>query len=208
MNGTSEQDLSYLRSLAEKGAKAPLLGGRYLTFWGALIVAAYLGHYAVVSERTPFGAEALGVIWVAFGIIGVLGMIVLKRTTKAKPGAASFGNLVEREVWTMVGVAVPVYVLGALAAIATGAADYLIMDTIMAVALLLYGVAFAVTGRAAEIGWFRLVSVCALVLAGVSLALLGRPELYLFGAAAVSLVGLVPGLILLWGEPAASLEEV
>jgi hypothetical protein len=207
MSETSEKDLSYLRSLAEKGAKAPLLGGRYLTFWGLLVALAYLGHYLVVSHRTPFGAEALGVLWVGFGAVGILGMIVLRRSLKPKPGARSFGNLIEREVWGMVGVAITVYVAGAIAAIALGAAGYLIMDTIMGVALLLYGVAFAVTGRAAETGWFRAVSILSLVLAGVSLTLIGRAELYLFGATAVTLVGLLPSLALLLREPAPSPDE-
>ncbi|MCQ8184845.1 hypothetical protein [Parvularcula maris] len=207
MTETTEQDLSYLRALAQKGTKAPLLSGRYLVFWGGLIALTYLGHYAIASGRTPFGGEALGFLWLAFGIVGILGMVVLRRTFPAKPGAASFGNTVARETWSMVGIAISTYVAGALAALVLGAADALLMDTIMAVALVLYGIAFAVTGRAAEIGWFRFVSVLSLILAGVSLTLIGRAELYLYGAAAVTLVGLLPGLILLRGEPAPSPDE-
>jgi hypothetical protein len=143
----------------------------------------------------------------SFGIIGVLGMVVLRRTSSAKPGASSFGNLVQREVWSMLGIAISIYAIGALTAIYLGRFGYELVDTIMTVALLLYGVAFAVTGKAAQIGWFRIVSVLAFVLAAISLLLLGTPELYLFGALAVLLVGFLPGLVLMLGEPAPSPDE-
>ncbi len=204
---TDDQDLSYLRDLAERGAKAPLLGGRHLVFWGALVSLAYLAHYAVVSGKTPFGAEALGVIWIGFGVIGASGSMILRRTMPTKPGSGSFGNLVEREVWGMVGVAISIYVIGLLGAIYSGAADFQIMDTIMAVALVLYAVAFAVTGRAAEIGWYRAVAFAALALGGISLSFMGQPELYLFGAASVLLVGFLPGLVLMLREPRAAHRE-
>ena len=39
-------DLAYARTLAEEGRHAPLLGGPYLLFWGALNAVAFAAQFA------------------------------------------------------------------------------------------------------------------------------------------------------------------
>ena len=46
---TAQQDLSYVRQLAESGAHSPLLGGRFMAWWGLLLTAAYLAHHFALA---------------------------------------------------------------------------------------------------------------------------------------------------------------
>jgi hypothetical protein len=206
-DNASSNDLAFLRSVAEKGAGAPLLGGRFLIFWGSLVAFAYVLHYLILVGRTPFGPEALGFLWAGFGLLGGAGSFWLGRGIRAKPGTGSAGNRVEAAVWRAVGFGILFYVGGAVAAILLGRVGTVLMDTIAPVALVLYGVAFAATGAAAQIAWFRWVTILSFVCAGVALTLIGEPALYLFGTAAVLAVGIVPGLVLITREPPALSDE-
>ena len=49
MSAHAEQDIAWLKSLAESGAQAPLIGGRYLLLWGGLSVLATLAHGLVIA---------------------------------------------------------------------------------------------------------------------------------------------------------------
>ena len=44
------EDIAYVRQLAESGARAPLIGGRFMAWWG-LLVAARLDRPASRAER-------------------------------------------------------------------------------------------------------------------------------------------------------------
>ncbi|MEE4211218.1 MAG: hypothetical protein V2I43_18365 [Parvularcula sp.] len=202
MTTTAEDhDLAFLKRVAERGASAPLLGGRFLLFWGVMVMLADLAHYAVLKGMIGNGPAALGIVWSVFGVVGVAGSTVLGRTFPTKAGAGTVGNLVERDVWRMVGIATGFYVGGAVAAISLGGVGPILMDTIQGVAFLLYAVAFAATGRAADVVWFRWASFLSLLLGTGALTLVGNPNLYLLGAAGVFVVAVVPGALLLMREP-------
>ena len=74
---TLESDLEYIRELAEAGQTAPLLGGRFLSWWGGMMTLAYSGHFLIASGYTGLGPEAIGGLWLAFGIIGLGGFFFL-----------------------------------------------------------------------------------------------------------------------------------
>ena len=40
----TRDDVAYLRAVTEAARAAPLLGGRFLVFWGLLVPAAYLAQ--------------------------------------------------------------------------------------------------------------------------------------------------------------------
>ncbi len=37
----SADDIAYIRQLSESGARAPLIGGRFMAWWGLLLTIAY-----------------------------------------------------------------------------------------------------------------------------------------------------------------------
>ncbi|MCF6329260.1 MAG: hypothetical protein L3J02_05625, partial [Henriciella sp.] len=68
---TLDDDLAYVRDLAEAGQTAPLLGGRFLTWWGGLVTLAYAGHYAISMGIVDFGPAAYAWLWIGFALIGL-----------------------------------------------------------------------------------------------------------------------------------------
>src|SRR4051794_9143935 len=89
-------DIAYVRQLAESGARAPLIGGRFMAWWGFLLTLAYLLHYLALSGRIGDGGSIFAFIWIAFGMFGAAGQMLLVRSMPAKAGAGSAGNRASR----------------------------------------------------------------------------------------------------------------
>lgn len=204
--GDANDDLAYLRQVTEAARSAPLLGGRFLIFWGMLVGAAWAGHGLVLSSGWP---EAwLGGLWASFGIIAGIGMFFLRRSVSGKPGLGSIGNRVEATVWSGAGFGLLSYIGGILVAGSIGALESIEgIDTIMSVAFVVYGLAFLATAVASGNNWLRIFAALSFAGAGVIPFFLGNPAIYLFSAALVIVVAVVPGIILLIREPASLPKE-
>jgi hypothetical protein len=63
-HATSE-DIKYVRQLAESGAHAPLLGGRFMVWWGALLAIAYTAHHLALNGLIGDGRTIFALIWSA-----------------------------------------------------------------------------------------------------------------------------------------------
>lgn len=197
-------DLAYIRQLSERARTAPLLGGRFLVFWGVLVSAAWAAQWAVLSGAAGLGGWAIGAIWIAFGVIAGVGMTVLVRSIKRKPGQGATSSRVETTVWTGAGFGLFSYagmviVAGLLGALTEPA----IYDTILGVAFVVYAVAFLATAAASGQGWLRVFAALSFTGAGIVPFFLGQPILYLISAGLVFVVAVVPGAILLTREPAS-----
>ena len=60
MTTAMQDDLAYLKDLAQAGQDAPLLGGRFMAWWGGITALAYAGHFGLVSGQLDLGASAYG----------------------------------------------------------------------------------------------------------------------------------------------------
>ncbi len=110
MNDTTlRDDLAYVRDLAEAGQQAPLLGGRFLTFWGVLTTTAYFLHYAIAANLFGWPEVAYAWVWGSFIVIGGIGQAALGRSIRNKPGSNSAGNRAEATVWMAGGFALFAY---------------------------------------------------------------------------------------------------
>lgn len=104
MTTAMQDDLAYLKDLAQAGQDAPLLGGRFLAWWGGITALAYAGHFGLESGQLDLGASAYGWLWISYLIVGIMGQIVLILTmSPSKPGQSSLGNRVESNIWMMAG---------------------------------------------------------------------------------------------------------
>lgn len=200
-------DLAYVRAMTERAVSAPLLGGRFLVLWGGLLTVAYSAHFLVVSGIAGLPLNAIALIWVAFGVVGALAMMVLSRGVRRKPGQSAIGNVVEREVWRGAGLGIFLFALGVGSAVYLRGAPTILFDLIASVALALYGAAFLATSAAARKAWIRIPAWTALIGAAAVPVFAGTAELYAFLVAAVVAVGVLPGVKLLWDEPAALEDE-
>ncbi len=198
----TDTDLEYLRSIAESGHRAPLLGGRFFIWWGVLAAIALLVHWSIISGKLPIPVSMLGLIWLAYGVIGVTGTRFLARGVRGKPGAGAAGNRAERAVWGAVTAAIFAYAIGAAITFAMGRGHPILFDTIPLVAFIGYGISFSVTAALGGPGWMKPLAWLAWLAAAGGLYFAGTPELYLYASGVVLLLALVPGLVTLRQEPA------
>ena len=197
---TTHEDLRYVRQLTESGAHAPLLGGRFMAWWGLLLAAAYVAHHLALAGAIGDGRMIFLLIWGAFGILGLGGQLLLARTMPGKSGAGSAGNRASRIAWCTAGMAIASMVGGVTAA-ATRGAGPAAFDWIVPVAFAVYACALVVTGSLAKSRITMIAGAGAIVMVGLFAALIGSPERYLLAAAGVALTVLLPGLLLLRAEP-------
>jgi hypothetical protein len=197
---SGEEDLRYVRQLAESGAHAPLLGGRFIAWWGLLLTVAYIAHHLALNGTIGDGGSIFAIIWIGFSALGMLGQFVLARSMPAKAGAGSAGNRATRTVWMAAAGAIGSMVIGCAVAAGTKAGPAA-FDWIVPVAFAVYACALIVTGSLARSRPTVAAGVAAVVMVGLFTALILSPDRYLVAAAGVAVTVLLPGLVLLKAEP-------
>jgi len=197
---STHEDLRYVRQLAESGAHAPLLGGRFMAWWGILLTAAYISHHLALTGAIGDGKRIFAIVWIGFSVLGIIGQLVLARSMPAKAGAGSAGNRATRTVWLAAAAAIGSMVAGCMAAAGAGAGPAT-FDWIVPVAFAVYACALVVTGSLARSRPTVVAGVGAGIMVGLFTALILSPDRYLVAAAGVALTVLLPGLVLLRAEP-------
>ena len=197
---STREDLRYVRQLAESGAHAPLLGGRFMAWWGLLLTAAYIAHHLALTGAIGDGRSIFAIIWIGFSGLGITGQLALARSMPAKAGAGSAGNRATRTVWLAAAGAIGSMVVGCIAAASAGAGPAT-FDWIVPVAFAVYACALIVTGSLARSQVTLAAGVGAVIMVGLFTAIILQPDRYLVAAAGVALTVLLPGLLLLRAEP-------
>ena len=97
-------ELAYVRSLAEEGRDAPLIGGVYYVLWGGLMGAAALVAFFILTGTLSLGPAGPFIPWVVAGLCGWGLSMTLGRRAGGKPGSLSLGNRTSSATWFAVGV--------------------------------------------------------------------------------------------------------
>jgi hypothetical protein len=197
---STREDLRYVRQLAESGAHAPLLGGRFMSWWGLLLTAAYIAHHLALTGAIGDGRTVFAIIWIGFSALGIIGQAVLVRSMPAKAGAGSAGNRASRTIWMAAAAAIGSMVVGCAVAAGTGAGPAA-FDWIVPVAFAVYSCALIVTGSLAGNRVTLAAGAGAVVMVGLFTAMILLRDRYLVAAAGVAVTVLLPGLLLLRAEP-------
>ncbi|WP_019960223.1 hypothetical protein [Woodsholea maritima] len=196
----SDPDLAYLRRMAEAGERAPLLGGRFSLWWGALASLTLLAHWLIETQRLAYPYESVGLLWLGFGVIGTIGSAALGLTIKNKPGTGSAGNRVQGAIWSASVFVIFAFAIGASLTYGLGNAPKIIFNIIPLMAFSVYGINFYTVGVMAQRPWlygFSALS-CLCVIAGW--VLIASPGFYLLCAAATFSLAVLPGIIHLTQE--------
>jgi hypothetical protein len=199
MSDASADDIAYVRQLAESGARAPLIGGRFMAWWGLLIVIGWTAQHLAVNGVIGDGNAIFGIIWVSFGVIGALGQILLVRAMPAKAGQGSAGNRASRVVWGAGAFAIISMVVGAGVLANTGGGQT-VFDWIVPVAFAVYACALIVTGSLAGEKIATFAGYGAVIMVGLFTALILHPDRYLLAAAGAAVTVLLPGILLVARE--------
>ena len=202
MAGTAKNDLDYLRTLAEEGQRAPLLGGSFALLWGVLVSFTLTIHWLTLTHRIPLGEENIGMAWFAMGITGGVLSAFLGNRLRLKPGAGSVGNRVSQHAWTMSGWAIFIYAISIVLGRVFGEATNADFDSIMPMAFCIYAIAYFTTGKLSGNKNMTILAVIALIGAAITGALIHQPIAYLVAALFVVLTSVIPGIIMMRREPA------
>jgi hypothetical protein len=200
MAHATSEDIKYVRQLAESGAHAPLLGGRFMVWWGALLAIAYTAHHLALNGLIGDGRTIFALIWFGFGLIATAGHFLLIKSMPPKAGAGSAANRASRTVWVAGAFAITAMVVGSAIAASTGAGPAT-FDWIVPVAFAVYSCALIVTGSLAKSRPTLAAGAGAVIMVGLFTAMILSPDRYLLAAAGVALTVLLPGLLLLRAEP-------
>ena len=202
--GTLSSDLAHVRDLAEAGQNAPLLGGRFLAWWGGLMTLAYTGHFLIASQAVGIGPESLWILWATFTGLGIAGQFALQAFFPAKPGESSTGNRVQSVVWMSAGFVLFAYFIGLIGQIVFFDAGYEGFYWSVPVVIGLYGLGQFVTGLIAGHGALKFAGLAAFAGTAVAAMMTGTDFVWLAGASVAFLAVFVPGLMLLRTEPATT----
>ena len=193
-------DIAFMRALAEEGRQAPLLGGSMLVSAGAIFGTASLIQWAVLSKILQAHSSLLVVVWIGAVVLHLVMVAVLKRGIGAKPGAGSSGNRAMRNAWMGVGWGCFV-IFTALAVASWKTHDLNLINFSPSIVLALYGAGWSVAAAVSRATWLKVVAVASFVGAVLMAALMGSLWIWLGYAAALYLLALVPGLVLMRQEP-------
>lgn len=203
--GSAQDDLAYIKAIAEEGRNTPLVGGRNFFVWGALIGTAALIVFLMETGVIP-GFNQM-ILWTGTLAIGWILSFVINSKSRERPGASSLSNRTVNAAWLACGIFVTVYWLSIVAASLLvqegGYPVRFLFATMFPVAFGLYGLAFFATAVVAHQPWYRWVSVVSWATACALLLTLSIwPVAYMLVAAiGTYAVVLLPGYVMLSNEP-------
>ena len=201
-NPTITDDLAYVRDLAEAGQQAPLLGGRFLAWWGAMITLAYTGHFMIASGILDFGSIAYAYLWGGFAIIGLGGYFALIKTmSRDKPGQSSAGNKVEANVWMIAGFTLFANFGTLILKGVFGLESIAGFETSLPIVFTAYAIALFTSGSMAENKVLKAAGFGALLIIALSVWFEGTKLVWAIAAFGGFLTVFVPGLLMLQREP-------
>ncbi len=191
-----QNDIDYMKSLAEQGGRGPIRNGATL-FWAGLIYgAAAIAHYAMIEGYIQKSSAMSAVIWLGASLIfGILATVLgFQRCNRIK---GSISNRASASAWSAVGIGIFAFI-ACVAVIANITRTFEPMSYLIApVILLLYGMGWWVSALMSGTNWLKWVSLGCFFGAPAIAFLAEKPEQMLAYAAALILFATVPGWVLM-----------
>lgn len=198
-NGTNTllSDLEYASNLARSGENAPLVGGPIGLMWGVLITLAFFIQWGILSGTFDLPAQSLMYLWIAFAVLGGLGVLILGKQVSEKPGANSAANRVEAYVWTMFAGMMATLFIGVVMNMLFKDGTPQLFDLILIVGFAGQGLAYGVVAKMSKIGLLHVASFLGFTASALCFAFYGDPTIYLIGAIATFFTIILPSAMLM-----------
>ena len=204
-NDDLASEIAYVKTLAEEGRNAPLVGGALYVIWGAVIAAAAMLTYLRIVDAIKLGFVGDLGFWIGALSIGWGASFLYCRKRGSKPGALTVGNRTATSAWFAVGVYISIFWAAAVLFrghfAAAGVDPQTIFGMMFPVAFGLYGIAFYATATAARLDWMRGFAFAAWIFSVAALYFIDDARHFLVGAAGSLICAVLPGLILMRREP-------
>lgn len=197
----AQDDIAYIRALAQEGRHAPPLNGPFLVAAAVIFGGASVAQWAIQSGVLDVSRWAQLWVWLAAGAIFAVTLSFLIRNTRNKPGATTVRNEAIGVAWSGVGYLIFTVWLS-LMAIGFTTGNWTVMQVMPSLVFAAYGVAWLVAAAMSEVKWMNAVGIASFVGAVVLGAVSHTFWVYLVFAVLLMAVALIPGLILMRQEPA------
>ncbi len=190
---TLREDVAFMRGLAEEGRNSPLQGGDILVAAGVFFGAASLVQYAAFTDRVS--AAVSNWSWLVSAALFAVALAASIRRSR-RMGGPRGANRATDAAWMGLGFAISA-IFGAFVLASVRTDQWGIMAMLSPVILALYGAAWCVAGELTGKTWIKAVAGASFILAVAVAWLTGTAEQSLAYAAALVLVALLPGLVLM-----------
>ena len=193
-------DIAFMKALAEEGRRAPMVGGAFMAWAGAIFGTASVVAWAIHTRLLALPQSSQLWVWLGAMVIYLVVLRVLTTRTRRKPGAGAVSNRAIGVAWSSVGWSI--FVIG----LALGAAAYRLQEPALmglfpAVIMALYGAAWGASAIFSGERWLWGVALGSFAAALAVAWFLADPVVFLIYAAAMFLLAFLPGLILARREP-------
>lgn len=194
------EDITYMRALADEGTRGPLLGGSILVAAGIIFGGASIVEWAMQAGvlNTPEVGHLY--LWGATAVLFTIALVTLIKRQKGRPGHLSPSNRAFANAWMGVGLAIFAMSVALTTLIYKTGSD-LPAAIFPSLIFALYGSGWAVSAAMSGQKWLWWPAIGGWVAAPVLAWFVGDPALWLIYAAGLILLALVPGAILMRGEP-------
>lgn len=205
-NDDLASEIAYVKTLAEEGRNAPLVGGALYLIWGLVIgVAAFVTWLRAAAVVAVPGFIGDTIFWIIAIAVGWGLSFFIGPKIGAKPGALTIGNKTATAAWFGVGVFLLIYWLALIALqgrfAAAGVPPNAMFGTMFPVVFGVYGIAFYTTASAARLDWMRGFAIAAWIFSVASLYYLSDATQLLIAAAGSLICAALPGVLLMRREP-------
>ncbi|ESQ91168.1 hypothetical protein ABAC460_06295 [Asticcacaulis sp. AC460] len=197
MSSNLQDDIAYMKALAEAGNAGPLRSGYTLMWAGILFGLASVGQYLLMIGVLPQQVWVSFLIW--FGLGGLFGLLAFLRNRQCR--AVTTTGRASSSVWTAVSLGIGAFIFTVILVSYQTRQTY-VLSFISPVLIVLYGMGWWVDARMSGLAWLKWVSVGCFVAAPVLGLMAAMPEQMLAYTACLLLLATLPGYILMKAEKA------
>ena len=189
------EDIAYARSIAEKGAKTPLLGSSISLMWGLMVVPTLIFHGLALLGKFPISSQNIGLIWAIYGGLGFLGSIYLGRKIDKLPGAKSQINQVGEALGISMGIILAAYAITTVFVVVVKGMPEFLFNSIIVFAFGLVTINLAVLARITNQAYMKFAAVFAGALTVVTYILVQSPSIYFLAAFGIVITQIIPSIM-------------
>ena len=189
------RDIEDAVAIARAGRHTPLLGGEIGLMWSALATVALTAHGVVVMGWTGIPEPLVGLIWLAYGILGTILMLILGKSVSKKPGVNSALNQASAGTWVSMSLMVGTIAITIAVAFALNLVPRMAFNFIVPAAFALAAVSYGVLARLAGLGYLRFAAIASGISTSITLFMLTDPLMYFVAGGLLFISGVIPSFI-------------
>ena len=191
-----QDDIAFMRGLAEEGRRGPVLGGSILLACGLIYSTAAVLSWAFWARVLPFERPVPMFEWWLGLAAQAVAMVILIPRLKSRAGAETPNTRLFGAVWQSLGYSILATALG-LALLNVRFERSIVWTAMPLAVLVLYGSGWAINAAILKRRWMYAAAALSYVSAVLTAYMVDRPEGMLGYGAIIFTVLVIPGILLM-----------